>query len=93
MRISVTSSVSGSVEGKPGLAAYAASKGGLHALTAALAADHSQEGVRVHLVVPPPRTASGMVEAMGVALEDTHTAEAVATEVADLLDASPPPVT
>ncbi len=56
---------SGAAKGKPGLAAYSASKGGLHALTLALAEDHRKDGIRVNLVVPAPRTASGMAEAMG----------------------------
>jgi NAD(P)-dependent dehydrogenase (short-subunit alcohol dehydrogenase family) len=57
---------SGASRGKPGLAAYGASKAGLHALTLALAEDHREDGIRVNLVVPAPGTASGMIEAMGV---------------------------
>lgn len=80
---------SSAAAGKPGLAAYASSKGGLHALSAALSEDHAAEGVRVHLVVPPPRTASGMLEAMGVPAGEMNGAEEVASEVADLLEPAP----
>jgi NAD(P)-dependent dehydrogenase (short-subunit alcohol dehydrogenase family) len=43
---------SGSGWGKPNMAAYSASKGGIFALSAALAYDHLAEGVRVNTVVP-----------------------------------------
>lgn len=36
----------------PGLAAYCASKGAVHALTKAMACDHSPEGIRVNAVCP-----------------------------------------
>ncbi len=55
---------SGAGWGKPGIAAYCASKGGVFALSAALAYDHLKDRVRVNVVVPGPQTASGMVEAM-----------------------------
>lgn len=55
---------SGAGWGKPGIAAYCASKGGVFALSTALAYDHLQDRVRVNVVVPGPQTASGMVEAM-----------------------------
>lgn len=55
---------SGAGWGKPGLAAYGTSKGGLYALTMALAYDHLVDGIRVNLVIPGPGTASGMVEAI-----------------------------
>ncbi len=56
---------SGAAWGKPGQAAYGASKGGLAALSAALAYDHLADKIRVNLVVPgPATTSSGMVEAM-----------------------------
>ena len=45
----------GSIEGigaNPKHAAYCASKGGLHALTRALAVDHSPEGIRCNAVAP-----------------------------------------
>ena len=43
---------SGAGWGKPNMAAYAASKGGLFALSAALAYDHFHAGIRVNTVVP-----------------------------------------
>ncbi len=43
---------SGAGHGKPNMAAYSASKGGLFALTAAMAYDHLHDGVRVNCVVP-----------------------------------------
>jgi len=43
---------SGAGWGKPNMAAYAASKGGLHALSAALALDHFHDHVRVNTVIP-----------------------------------------
>jgi NAD(P)-dependent dehydrogenase (short-subunit alcohol dehydrogenase family) len=43
---------SGAGWGKPNMAAYAASKGGLHALTMALAYDHFKDRVRVNMVIP-----------------------------------------
>jgi meso-butanediol dehydrogenase/(S,S)-butanediol dehydrogenase/diacetyl reductase len=36
----------------PGLAAYCASKGAVHALTRAMACDHGPEGIRVNAVCP-----------------------------------------
>lgn len=50
---------SGAGWGKPDLAAYAASKGGLHALTQAMAYDHLHQHIRVNMVIPGG-TASGM---------------------------------
>ena len=43
---------SGAGWGKPNMAAYAASKGGLHALSQALAYDHFHDRVRVNTVIP-----------------------------------------
>lgn len=43
---------SGAGHGKPNMAAYAASKGGLHTLTTAMAYDHFQAGIRVNTVIP-----------------------------------------
>jgi NAD(P)-dependent dehydrogenase (short-subunit alcohol dehydrogenase family) len=43
---------SGAGWGKPNMAAYAASKGGVHALSAALAYDHFQDRIRVNTVIP-----------------------------------------
>ncbi|MCC6008962.1 MAG: SDR family oxidoreductase, partial [Rhodobacteraceae bacterium] len=43
---------SGAGWGKPNMAAYAASKGGLHTLTTALALDHFHDRIRVNTVIP-----------------------------------------
>lgn len=43
---------SGAGWGKPGLAAYSASKGGLYALTQAMAYDHLYQHIRVNMVIP-----------------------------------------
>lgn len=43
---------SGAGWGKPNMAAYAASKGGLYALTMALAYDHFKDHVRVNMAIP-----------------------------------------
>ena len=55
---------SGSGWGKARSAAYCASKGGVFALSAAMAYDHLEDGIRVNTVVPGPQTQSGIVEAM-----------------------------
>lgn len=52
---------SGSGWGKPELAAYCASKGGVYALTMAMAWDHLADHIRVNLVIPGG-TRSGMTE-------------------------------
>ena len=44
--------------------AYGASKGGVFALSSALAYDHLSDRIRINVVVPGPQTASGMVEIM-----------------------------
>lgn len=47
----------GSIAGVRGLAgspAYAATKGGVVALSRALAIDHARDGIRVHVINPPP---------------------------------------
>lgn len=51
---------SGGGWGKPNMLAYAASKGGMFSLAAALAYDHAAAGVRVNTVVPRPATLTGM---------------------------------
>ena len=58
---------SGSGWGKPNMAAYSASKGGIFALSAALAYDHIQDGVRVNTVVPG---GGGMVTGMSLGRRD-----------------------
>ncbi|PPR60145.1 MAG: 3-alpha-(or 20-beta)-hydroxysteroid dehydrogenase [Alphaproteobacteria bacterium MarineAlpha4_Bin2] len=55
---------SGAGWGKAGLLAYGASKGGVFALSSALAYDHLMDRIRINVVVPGPQTASGMVEIM-----------------------------
>jgi NAD(P)-dependent dehydrogenase (short-subunit alcohol dehydrogenase family) len=55
---------SGAGWGKPGIAAYCASKGGVIALSTAMAYDHLNDGIRVNIVVPGPQTQSGQVEAI-----------------------------
>jgi NAD(P)-dependent dehydrogenase (short-subunit alcohol dehydrogenase family) len=52
---------SGSGWGKPDLAAYCASKGGVYALTMAMAWDHLADHIRVNLVIPGG-TRTGMTE-------------------------------
>ena len=54
---------SGAGWGKPGLLAYAASKGGVHAFTMALAYDHLHDHIRVNCVVPGG-TLTGMTESL-----------------------------
>jgi NAD(P)-dependent dehydrogenase (short-subunit alcohol dehydrogenase family) len=41
------------IRGLPGSPAYAATKGGVIALSRALAADHAADGIRVHALAPP----------------------------------------
>ncbi len=79
---------SGAGWGKPGIAAYCASKGGVFALSAALAYDHLQDRVRVNVVVPGPQTASGMVEAMaGDGVSKPVTASGRQTQPQDIANA------
>lgn len=54
---------SGAGWGKPNMAAYSATKGGLHALAAALAYDHFHDHVRVNTVIPG---GGGIVSGMSV---------------------------
>jgi NAD(P)-dependent dehydrogenase (short-subunit alcohol dehydrogenase family) len=53
---------SGSQWGKPNLLAYCASKGGVMALSMALAYDHLADHVRVNLVTPGPMMGTGMTD-------------------------------
>ena len=53
---------SGAGWGKAGLLAYGTSKGAVFSLSSALAYDHLADRVRINVVVPGPRTMSGMVE-------------------------------
>jgi NAD(P)-dependent dehydrogenase (short-subunit alcohol dehydrogenase family) len=59
-RGSIANVGSGGGWGKPNMLAYAASKGGMFALAAALAYDHAGDGIRVNTVVPRPATLTGM---------------------------------
>jgi NAD(P)-dependent dehydrogenase (short-subunit alcohol dehydrogenase family) len=54
---------SGAGWGKANMAAYAASKGGIHALTMAMAYDHFHEHIRVNMVIPG---GGGIVTGMSV---------------------------
>ena len=66
----------------PGLAAYCATKGAVHALTKAMACDHGPEGIRVNAICPgyvdtpmlqsflPAR--SGDIESLKQAVRDVH---------------------
>ena len=54
---------SGSGWGKPDMAAYSATKGGVFALSAAMAYDHLHDGVRINTVVPG---GGGMVTGMSL---------------------------
>jgi len=65
----------------PGLAAYCATKGAVHALTRAMACDHGPEGIRVNAVCPgyvnTPMLqsffgASGDIESLQQAVRDVH---------------------
>jgi NAD(P)-dependent dehydrogenase (short-subunit alcohol dehydrogenase family) len=58
---------SGAGWGKPNLLAYAASKGGVHALTMALAYDHLHHRIRVNCVVP-----GGTLTGMTTSLAGPH---------------------
>jgi len=78
---------SGAGWGKAGIAAYGASKGGVHALSAAMAYDHLSDGIRVNVVIPGPQTASGMVEEMAAiagSLPSVATASGRKTEPRDI---------
>jgi len=54
---------SGAGWGKPNMAAYSASKGGVFALSAAMAHDHVDDGIRINVVVPG---GGGMVTGMSL---------------------------
>jgi NAD(P)-dependent dehydrogenase (short-subunit alcohol dehydrogenase family) len=57
------------IRGVTGQAAYCASKGGVHAMTMALAADHVRDGIRVNCVCPGA-TATPMIEQIVAAAPD-----------------------
>ncbi|MFC0386070.1 SDR family NAD(P)-dependent oxidoreductase [Muricoccus vinaceus] len=62
---------SGAGYGKPNMAAYSTSKGGLHALTMALAYDHFRDHVRVNTVIPG---GGGIVTGMSLGRTDGNPA-------------------
>jgi meso-butanediol dehydrogenase/(S,S)-butanediol dehydrogenase/diacetyl reductase len=81
----------------PGLAAYCASKGAVHALTRAMACDHGPEGIRVNAVCPgyidTPMLRSffrdqGDIESLEAAVRDVHPIRRYGTpdDVANLLN-------
>jgi NAD(P)-dependent dehydrogenase (short-subunit alcohol dehydrogenase family) len=69
--------------GCPGVAAYAATKGGVLQLTRAMAADHTREGIRVNVVCPGP-VDTPLLDEFIAASGDPET-ERRATEEATLL--------
>lgn len=58
----------------PGLAAYCASKGGVHALSRAIAVDHGKDGIRCN-VICPGWIRTGMMDAYLHSLPDPEEAE------------------
>ncbi len=70
---------SGAGWGKPNMAAYAASKGGLLALGTSLAYDHFQDGIRVNTVIPG---GGGMVTGMSLGRVDGDLEKIVARKTA-----------
>lgn len=71
---------SGAGWGKADLLAYAASKGGVHALTMALAYDHIHNHIRVNCLVPGG-TITGMTEASAVANFDQLASKTASGEI------------
>jgi len=81
----------------PGLAAYCATKGAVHALTRAMACDHGPEGIRVNAVCPgyvdTPMLQSflrdaGDIESLREAVRDVHPMRACGTpqDIANLVN-------
>ena len=81
----------------PGLAAYCASKGAVHALTRAMACDHGPEGIRVNAICPgyvdTPMLQSffqeaGDIESLQQAVRDVHPTRRYGTpeDVANLVN-------
>ena len=81
----------------PGLAAYCATKGAVHALTRAMACDHGPEGIRVNAVCPgyvdTPMLqsffgASGNIESLKQAVRDVHPVRSYGTpdDIANLVN-------
>lgn len=81
----------------PGLAAYCASKGAVHALTRAMACDHGPEGIRVNAVCPgyvdTPMLQSffrdtGDIESLQQAVRDVHPLRSYGTpdDIANLVN-------
>ena len=81
----------------PGLAAYCASKGAVHALTRAMACDHGPEGIRVNAICPgyvdTPMLqsffgGSGDIESLQQAVRDVHPLRSYGTpdDIANLVN-------
>ena len=81
----------------PGLAAYCASKGAVHALTRAMACDHGPEGIRVNAICPgyvdTPMLQSffrdsGDIESLQQAVRDVHPMRSYGTpeDIANLVN-------
>ena len=81
----------------PGLAAYCASKGAVHALTRAMACDHGPEGIRVNAICPgyvdTPMLQSffrdsGDIESLQQAVRDVHPLRSYGTpdDIANLVN-------
>lgn len=79
---------SGSGWGKPNLLAYCASKGGVYALSMALAYDHLHDHIRVNMVIPGGGVITGMNEGTGrVKYSGQNTVTGTNTETADVANA------
>lgn len=65
--------------GVPGMAGYAATKGGVVQLTRAMAVDHAREGIRVNCVCPGPVLTPMLVQAVGGSAPDLLEREARTT--------------
>ena len=79
---------SGSGWGKPNLLAYCASKGGVYALSMALAYDHLHDHVRVNMVIPGGGIITGMNEGTArVKYSGKNTVTGTNTETTDVANA------
>jgi NAD(P)-dependent dehydrogenase (short-subunit alcohol dehydrogenase family) len=79
---------SGSGWGKPNLLAYCASKGGVYALSMALAYDHLHDHIRVNMVIPGGGVITGMNEGTArVQYSGKNTVTGTNTETFDIANA------